>query len=276
MSCSKLVDSSLAPFVDFHVHSTFSPDAEDTVEAMCEAAVQAGLNAICFTDHVDFEPRDASHGYLRFDAYQKALEEAAAKWQGVLEVRMGIEADYQVWYTNELREFLSGRNLDFVLGSVHWVESLSATGEVFDRYGREESCRRYLQNVLGLARSGLYDSLAHLDFIKRYAFERYGKAPLEAFADEIEAILKALIDNGTALEINTSGLRRPVHETLPGVETLRLYRRLGGELVTFGSDAHRVQHAGFAIPYAVDLARSIGFRYVTVFRGRKPVFISLE
>lgn len=278
MSCSNSVDMNhrATPLVDFHVHSTFSPDGEDTIDAMCEAAVRAGLAEICFTDHVDFEPRDESYGYLRFEAYREAVEQASRKWEGTLAVRMGIEADYQTWYTGQVEEFLSSHSLDFVLGSVHWVDSLSTTGEVFDSYGLEEACRRYLATVLGLARSGLYDSLAHLDFIKRYAFERYGKVPLRAFSDEIEAILRALIEKGTALEINTSGLRRSVHETLPGVETLRLYRRLGGELITLGSDAHRVRDAGFAIPYAVDVARSLGFRYVTVFRNRQPQFVSIE
>lgn len=262
--------------VDFHIHSTFSPDAEDTIDAMCEAAVRAGLAEICFTDHVDFEPRDESHGYLRFEAYREAVERAARKWEGTLEVRIGVEADYQTWYGGEVEEFLSGRRLDFVLGSVHWVDSLSTTGEIFDRYGLEEAWRRYLENVFALARSGLYDSLAHLDFIKRYAHERYGKVPPGAFSDEIEAILRALIERGTALEINTSGLRHLVHETLPDVETLRLYHRLGGELITLGSDAHRVRDAGFAIPYAVDLARSLGFRHVTVFRNRQPQFVNIE
>lgn len=274
MSCGSS-NHFVSPLVDFHVHSTFSPDANDTIDAMCEAAARAGLREICFTDHVDFEPRDESHGYLRFDAYRAAVEQAATKWQGVLEVRAGVEADYQTWYTGQVREFLADRRLDFVLGSVHWVDSLSTTGEIFDRYGLEEACRRYFENVLGLARSGLYDSLAHLDFIKRYAFERCGALPLEAFSDEIETILRAIIERGTALEINTSGLRHPVRETLPGVDTLRLYRRLGGELITLGSDAHRTRDMGFAIPQAIELARSLGFRNVTVFRNRKPEFTNI-
>ncbi len=273
---SMSINGRTAPLVDSHVHSTFSPDAHDTIDAMCESAARAGLRELCFTDHVDFEPRDESHGYLQFDRYQSAVEQAARKWEGVLGVGIGVEADYQTWYGDRVEKFLSGRRLDFVLGSVHWVDSLSTTGEIFDRYELTEACRRYLENVLGLARSGLYDSLAHLDFIKRYAFERYGKLPLEAFSDEIEAILRAIIDRGTALEVNTSGLRRPVHETLPAVETLRLYRRLGGELLTIGSDAHRASDVGFAIPYAIDLVRCVGFRYITVFHYRQPKCVNIE
>ncbi|MCR4402692.1 MAG: histidinol-phosphatase [Firmicutes bacterium] len=275
MSCTNITKHSATSLVDFHVHSTFSPDAEDTIDTMCEAAARAGLAEICFTDHADFEPKDQGHGYLRFETYREAVERASKKWEGTLAVRLGVEADYQTWYAGQVKEFISKRSFDFVLGSVHWVDSLSVTGEVFDTCGVEEACRRYLSAVLDLARSGMCDALAHLDVVKRYAFERYGKVRLRAFSDEIEAVLRALIERGTALEINTSGLRRTIHETLPDYETLELYRHLGGELITFGSDAHRASDVGFAIPYAVDMARSAGFRYITAFRNRQPYFICI-
>lgn len=263
------------PLVDCHVHSTFSPDAKDTIDSMCQAAVAAGLSEICFTDHVEFEPRDEAFGYIRFEEYRKAIQQAAEKWAGVLRIGTGVEAGYQTGHTGQMEEFLAGRDFDFVLGSVHWVDSLSLTGEVFDSYGVEGAYRRYLENVLGAAKSGLFDALAHLDFIKRYAFEEYGRFPFEAFSSEIEAILKVIIDKGIALEINASGLRYPVRETLPGLETFRLYRQLGGELITVGSDAHRVKRLGSGILEAVDLVRAVGFRHIAVFHNRRPEFITI-
>ena len=55
---------------------------------------------------------------------------------------------------------------------------------------------------------------------------------------EGEAILRQLAVKGLALEINTSGLRQKIGETLPGKKFLTRYRELGGELLTIGSDAH--------------------------------------
>ncbi len=263
---------------DYHVHSTFSPDATDTVDAMCEAAAAAGFGEICFTDHADFEPKDESYGLLnlRFDEYRGALEAAVRKWEGVLSVRIGVEADYQDWYDGQVERFLEGRRLDFVLGSVHWVDRLATTGEVFDRYDLAEAYRRYLENVLGAARSGLYDAIAHLDSIKRYAFDKYGEAGLKDFRQDIEAILRVMVDNGTALEINSSGLRRALGRTMPDLETLRLYRQLGGELLTIGSDAHSVRYAGFGVREAVAVAKAAGFRYITVYHDRRPEFLSID
>ncbi len=264
------IDGHRPLLVDSHVHSTFSADAVSTVDAMCEAAVSAELGGICFTDHVTFEPRDECFGRLDFRQYRDAVQRASERWAGILDVGIGVEVDYDPRYREEIERFLLEHEVDFALGGVHWVDGLSATGEVFDRYGRDRSYRRYLQIVLDAVESGLFDGIAHLDFLKRYAFERYGEFRFEAFLDEIGSIIRSMIDGGIALEINTSGLRRAVGETLPGLETVRLYRRLGGELVTLGSDAHRAEHLGFALSRALDLARTAGFAHTTVFRERRP------
>ena len=38
---------------DYHTHSATSPDGQLTVSELAEAAVRAGLDEICVTDHVD-------------------------------------------------------------------------------------------------------------------------------------------------------------------------------------------------------------------------------
>ncbi len=44
---------------DYHLHSRFSPDSEMAMETVCRQAVAMGIGEICFTDHVDFLPKDA-------------------------------------------------------------------------------------------------------------------------------------------------------------------------------------------------------------------------
>ena len=38
---------------DDHTHTRFSPDAHSSMTAMAQAAMAAGLDEICFTDHVE-------------------------------------------------------------------------------------------------------------------------------------------------------------------------------------------------------------------------------
>jgi histidinol-phosphatase (PHP family) len=65
------------------------------------------------------------------------------------------------------------------------------------------------------------------------------------------------------------------NHTTPTKEILELYRRLGGELITVGSDAHHARHVGSGLDWAYDTLRSLGYRYITTFDQRKPTFIKL-
>ena len=56
---------------------------------------------------------------------------------------------------------------------------------------------------------------------------------------------------------------------------LKLYRSMGGEIITIGSDAHVPEHIGFHFDEAQELLRSCGFRYFTTYTRRKPEFHSL-
>ena len=58
-------------------------------------------------------------------------------------------------------------------------------------------------------------------------------------------------------------------------DILRLYRRLGGEIITLGSDAHRPEDVGCFIRQRQELLRECGFRYFTTFTGGKPEFKEL-
>ncbi|HHV63456.1 MAG TPA: histidinol-phosphatase [Firmicutes bacterium] len=266
-----------AALVDYHVHSQFSPDGRSTIDEYCERAVALGLSEICFTDHFDFEPRGGHwYGFLDYERYTEAISRAEARWRGTLAVRKGVELDFQSHYGNQVRDFLAGKEFDFVLGSIHWVDSLSVDSELYDGRSMEEAYGRYFEEAYGAAKTGLYDVIAHLDYIKRYASQVYGEFDFSQFHDQIEAILKVMVENGTGLEINTSGLRGELGETLPGPGIVRLYRELGGELVTVGSDAHCAEHLGSGITEALALLRAVGFDYVAVFHERKPRLLKIE
>ncbi len=101
--------------------------------------------------------------------------------------------------------------------------------------------------------------LGHFDLVKRYGVAHYGRLEPEIFAEEIRAVLRAAVEAGVGLEINASGLRQAPGEPYPGLTVLRWYRELGGEIVTVGSDAHRVEHLAAGMDQALALAQAAGF-----------------
>ena len=119
-----------------------------------------------------------------------------------------------------------------------------------------------------------YDVLGHLNVIDRYLSYEPDYGPVE---EEIDGILKILVDHGKGLEINTSSYRYGMGErTHPSLSILRRYRALGGEILTIGSDAHRPEDLAGRFPDAVRLAEASDFKYFTVFKDRQPRMIPLS
>ena len=107
--------------------------------------------------------------------------------------------------------------------------------------------------------------MGHLDLIKRY-----DTTILEdkLFIDYIEAILKKVIENGKGIELNTSSFRYNLPDLMPSTNILKLYKELGGEIITVGSDAHDSIRVGENISYTYDILKSLDFKYVFTFNKR--------
>ena len=76
---------------------------------------------------------------------------------------------------------------------------------------------------------------------------------------------------GIGIELNTNRGNTP----LPDEKWLRLYRSLGGEIVTLGTDAHTPGFVGCAVREGQALLRACGFRRFAAFRQGKPVWHEL-
>ena len=104
--------------------------------------------------------------------------------------------------------------------------------------------------------------------------KKFHLPPLDVkrYWDQIEAILKCVVESGRGIECNTSRGQGP---WLPGRDILRRYRELGGEIITLGSDAHTPEFVGEGIREGQELLRECGFRYICTFRELKPIFHKL-
>ena len=90
----------------------------------------------------------------------------------------------------------------------------------------------------------------------------------------VEEILRQVIRRGKGIEINTTA--GTLAEPLPSLEILKTYRRLGGEIVTTGSDAHRAEDVAKGFANAEALLREAGFRCTARYKERKPRFVEMK
>jgi histidinol-phosphatase (PHP family) len=242
-------------------------------------AVERGIAELAITDHIDFDPRWPNFG-PDIRERERTVREAAERWgpRGVA-IRFGLEVSYEIRREQEIREHLARHAYDFVIGSVHvtaespyfvssvaaWVEGKSLPAIVAP----------YFDEVEAAVRTGLFDALGHIDVVKRYVMPHVMPAAFAGAPELYEPILRALVDTGTALEVNTSGLRQRSRETYPPPAIVAMFRELGGERVTAGSDAHHANWFGLGLEEGYRAIADAGFEHLTFRRGRERVAIEM-
>ena len=259
---------------DYHMHSRVSFDGHDTGLQMAQAAVDAGLREICFTDHLDYDPL-GKMGVLAFDtaAYNREYDDLEVPG---LKIRRGMEFGMTVDNRAQFREDLKRRPFDYVLGSIHFVDDLDVYfDEFWDGKSIFQAERRYLDETLRCVElHDDFDVLAHLTYIAK-THAHPGPRPV-CYVDHrevVDEILRVLVRKGKGLEMNTSGADR-CGEFLPAREYFVRFKELGGEIVTVGSDAHRSNRVGQYSREACEILKDI-FGAVCTFEGRQPVFHKL-
>lgn len=266
---------------DYHVHSRISPDAGDSMTALAEAALAAGLDEICFTDHV--EPVTWNSTALResydWSALAEEFERAREAMGDRIQLRLGIELGDACWSFARTEELLADAPpLDFIIGSVHMLSERYKGLDLyyFDPKTEEEAyagVADYLGQVKKMARWGKFDVLGHMTLPLRWLNENRGwSLSMERFAGEMTEIFELLIRNGAGIELNTNRGNTP----LPDERWLRLYRDMTDEpIVTLGTDAHSREYVGYAVPERQELLRRCGYRRFCTFERRRPVWHEL-
>lgn len=257
--------------VDCHVHSDLSPDASGSIAELCERAVEIGLKEIVFTEHFDATPRDIAYKLYDYEKCRGLIDRMQEKFGDRLSVKLGIEIGYRPGQEAEIIEFLDGKEFEVVIGAIHWVGRELLCDDFVVGKTEEEAHTGYFATLLPLVDSGLFDVLAHLDIIKRHGTPLYGPFDVKKWMPFMELVLRKVVQNGIALEINTSGVRQAPGEPYPGLPVIKRYCELGGKLVTIGSDAHGIEGLGCGVDTAAALLKEAGFAEFTRFDRRTPI-----
>ena len=266
--------------LDAHVHTDLSPDSAVPIDVYAALAVELGIAELAITDHVDFDPRDPAYDYTSFEERERSVRAAAERWadRGVT-IWFGAELTYNTGWDADLRDHLARHRYDFTIGSVHdWPGSpyvRSAIRRWVDGRTLDEIVGPYFEQVVAAARSELFDTIGHLDVVKRYLQPYVSPVQLAGRPDLYEPALHALVDSGTALEINTSGLRHSVGETYPPAAIVERFRTLGGNRVTAGSDAHRSDWLAWGLEDGYRILAQAEFGELTFRRGGERVAVAL-
>ena len=244
---------------DFHMHSTYSLDGNNTIEELCEQAIRLGLTHIAVTDHVEWPP-NGSHQRPDFDRY---FDEVSACQQSFaprgLTLLSGLELGNPHQHRAEVDDLLQQYDFDVIIGSMHWLdgENIHYT-RCFDGEDPYVVYARYFNQIGEIAASTNCHIIAHFDRIFWPGTTRFGPPHIERVERPVRAAMRALAEHGRILELNTRFL---VHEPSWNdslLTVLRWYQEEGGQFVAVDSDAHRVAEIGRHQAIAAQLVQEAG------------------
>ncbi|MBD5449802.1 MAG: histidinol-phosphatase HisJ family protein [Lachnospiraceae bacterium] len=287
-------------FADYHVHTEFSDDSVYPMEQVIRDAIAMGMDEICFTDHVDYgikEDWDCGHNAFSgsgsesckrtcsisyrgdiplanvdYPVYAAKIKEFQQTYGAQIAIKFGLEFGVQMHTIPQYEALFRRYPFDFIILSIHQVEDLEFWTQDFQHgKSQQEYNERYYEEMLNVVKAYHdYSVLGHMDLITRY--DENGVYPFEKVEPVISEILKTVIADGKGIEFNTSYHRYGLKDTTPSVDILKLYRRLGGEIITIGSDSHEPEHLGAYVGEAKRLLHSLGFRFICTFDRMEPVF----
>lgn len=262
---------------DYHVHSNFSADCQVDMEAMIRQAINIGLKEICFTDHIDYDYCDSSINFdFDLDEYSTKINKMRRKYGGNIKILKGVEMGIQPHIIEKCENTIKAGNFDFVISSIHSCEKKDLyNGDFFLNKSPQQAYIRYLEELLYCSKNfESFNVIGHLNILIRYNKE-VAKERIEDYFDIIEEIFKTLISKNKGIEVNTSGFRYKLNDFMPTYSTLKLYRDLGGEVITLGSDSHIPSTLGEKFDHVYDLLKEIGFKYITTFHKMEPNYIKI-
>lgn len=274
---------------DYHVHTEFSDDSVYPMEQVVKDAIALHMDEICFTDHVDYGIKDdwdsgrpiryrgdEPLANVDYPLYAARIKELQGIYGGQIQIKMGLEFGMQMHTVSRFESLFCKYPFDFIILSVHQVGDKEFWTQDFQRgRSQKEYNQRYYEEIRDLVKTYQnYSVLGHLDLIARY--DENGVYPFEKTKPLITEILKTVIENGKGIELNTSYRRYGLKDTTPSVDILKLYHRLGGRIITIGSDSHKPEHLGAGMEEAKELLKSLGFQFYCTYDKMLAVYHKLS
>jgi len=257
------------PKVDYHIHTALCGHAVGEPEEYVEQALRAGLEEMGFSDHAPLVSHEDSRYTMnasQLPVYHAMMERVRKKFKDFT-IKVGLEADYVPGFEAKTQVILRAYDYDFIIGSVHFIDNWAFDDPDEKVKWKDKDIDRVYTDYYGLLRrsaeSRLFDIMGHVDLVKKF-----GHRATSDMTGEVEATAKVFKKSGVAVELNTSGLRKPINEIYPSLPVLKLYQKAGVP-ITFSSDSHDPKDVGRDFDKAATLAKAAGYSEYSVFKKRK-------
>lgn len=252
--------------LDYHIHIAAHGEYQYTdewINSYLENARRRRINELGLLEHDEF-----------ISCVDSGLLARMTDIHPDLLIRRGVEVDYIPGREKLIKEMLASQSLDYVIGSIHFINGWGFDHPdhrcLYESKDIDQVYADYFDLVKQAAQTGLFDVIGHIDLVKIW-----GHRPIRnGIMHYLDPVLGCIRKNGTVVEINSSGLRKPVGEIYPESTVLEALFALNIP-ITLGSDAHHPDQIGEGLEEARVAAKKAGYRYATGFDRRQRYFADL-
>ncbi len=254
------------------MHTVYS-DGRARPEEYLTAAIAANLDEIGFSEHLTLhsEPASWSMDPSLLPTYMSHIKMLKEKARGI-KVKTGLEVDYFEGKEDEIRSFIDGSRLDYVIGSVHYMgnESVDLGPGFYHDKDPDLLFSAYFDKVSAAVASGLFDIMAHFDLIRIYGYMKpEGKESL------YRKLAEKMKEHDVAFELNTNGRNKALADFYPDRRFLHIFREEGVP-VCVNSDAHMPSRVAQYFDEAYALLREAGYTEMAVFSDRERQMVPFK
>lgn len=270
---------------DTHIHTNNSHDSKQTIDEVCQSAIEKGVKAISLTDHIDVFAYTEERNSQVICGTSKDAEYAKKTYGNDLMIFTGVEMGlyhYDIAMSKKLCNLIEP---DIILGSVHSFmlddekvhfskDVITAEAVPTDKLIKQVD--KYFDEMLLTAETADIDVLCHLTYPMRYINGSYNRGlELDIYTDKIKKILQTIIKRNIALEINTARLGSDFDYPAPTFDIVKKHFDLGGRLVTIGSDAHTPSKITNGFDFVKSKLKDIGYNEYFYYDKRCPKSVKL-
>lgn len=260
---------------DQHVHSYYSFDSKQSIEEYLDKSEQLGLSYFVLTDHCDLNYLEQNKDiFFDIDKQFSELEQLQKK-HPIIKILKGIEIGYKPNEISRINKIIKNHHFDLINFSLHESDKIDYYFvDEFKKRGIDETLTLYFKRELEAIKSfNDYDVFCHLDYGFKTAYQADSTISIKKYEQSLKEIMKVLIKNEKALEINIK-----VQDVLPVEHTkyiLNLYKSLGGKYLTLSSDAHELDKFYLNFDKYILLIKEAGFDSLTYYINRKKYLYNL-
>ena len=214
---------------DLHTHTNYSFDSKSTMLQYVQKALEIGVDAICFTDHIDVNKHYDTFDGFQFKRRREEFDRLRDQYCDRIKLLYGFEIGEPHLHP-EVMDRVYAENPDMIIGSIH--NPLDYLNLDYSNVTRRDYEKIYNEFARKMVEHGGFDVAGHLDMLKKWHND---------FVEDVDFIadtLRLCVAKGIVPEINTSSLRNGATSTMPSVEQIEYYAKCGGKFVTINSDSH--------------------------------------